>query len=85
MPLERRPTTGPTAAEAHRRGAEELASGRAREAASAFRHAVDEDPCSVLALAGLAVALSELDDDERFAVADALERARRCIPPADPR
>jgi hypothetical protein len=78
VPAELRPTTGPTAAEAHRRGAEELASGRPQEAASAFRDAVGEDPCFALAHAGLAVALSELDDDERFEVTDALERARRC-------
>ncbi len=78
MPPDLRPTTGPTAAEAHRRGASALASGRAREAAGAFRDAVDEDPCFALAHAGLAVALSELDDDERFEAADALERARRC-------
>jgi hypothetical protein len=81
VPSELRPTTGPTAAEAHRRGAAALARGRSGEAARAFRDAVDEDPCFALALAGLAVALSELDDDERFAVADALERARRCSRP----
>lgn len=78
MPPELRPTTGPTAAEAHRRGAEELASGRPREAACAFRKAVGEDPCFALAHAGLAVALAELDDDERLDVTDALEQARRC-------
>jgi hypothetical protein len=71
-------TTGPTAARAHRRGADALAAGRVPEAACAFRDAVDEDPCFALAHAGLAVALSEVDDDERFEVADALERARRC-------
>jgi hypothetical protein len=78
VPPELRPTTGPTAAAAHRRGAEELASGRARDAALAFRAAAAEDPCFALAHAGLAVALAELDDDERLEVADALERARRC-------
>jgi hypothetical protein len=78
VPPELRPTTGPTAAEAHRRGAEELASGRPREAACAFRHAVGEDPCFALAYAGLAVALTELDDDEQPDVTEALERARRC-------
>jgi hypothetical protein len=53
-------------------------SGRPREAVRAFRDAVDEDPCFALAHAGLAVALSEIDDDERLDVTDALEQARRC-------
>jgi hypothetical protein len=78
VPPELRPTTGPTAAAAHRRGADELVSGRPREAVRAFRDAVDEDPCFALAHAGLAVALSEIDDDERRDVTDALEQARRC-------
>ncbi len=78
MPPQLRPTTGPTAAAAHRRGTEELASGRPREAVTAFRDAVDEDPCFALAHAGLAVALSEMDDDERLEVTDALDQARRC-------
>jgi DNA-binding GntR family transcriptional regulator len=78
VPPEPRPTTGPTAAQAHRRGAEALASGRADEAARAFRAAVGEDPCFAMAYAGLAVALSELGDDERLEVTDALEQARRC-------
>lgn len=78
MPPELRPTTGPTAAEAHRRGAEELASGRARQAACAFRDAVDEDPCCSLAYAGLAVALAELGDDEHIEVTEVLEQTRRC-------
>jgi Flp pilus assembly protein TadD len=71
-------TSGPAATEAHRRGALLLASGRVGEAVDAFRDALDEDPCFALAHAGLAIALSELDDDERFDAADALERARRC-------
>jgi hypothetical protein len=44
----------------------------------AFRDAVEEDPCFALGHAGLAVALSELDDEERLDATDALERARRC-------
>jgi hypothetical protein len=78
VPPELLPTTGPSAAHAHRRGAEALAAGRAQEAAGAFRDAVGEDPCFALAHAGLAVALSELGDDERLAVTDALEQARHC-------
>ena len=78
MPPELRPTTGPTAAGAHRRGADELAAGRPREAACAFRVAVREDPCFALGYTGLAVALTELGDEERADVIEALERARRC-------